>query len=298
MIDRITIYINDVELDDVKDRLSLSLSGIAKDESYKYASTIKNLKISYEGRQLKIKGSLHKYANGNNYSLFTYEEAKNVLHELSDIIGVSLNQFIVTSIELGLNIQLDAEVERYLNILHSYKLRPFIMMSPLKGTSKLKGKKCVFSEYSIKFYDKTFEAIKKGRIKREEVPANLLRYEIQLSRKQLKSSGFTNVTGQNLLSPLHYTRFKHLMKQIFNEIIFNDMVDYTGCLEDDIKKHIFAISDKYSYYLQCLKDYFGETEYRKERRRTNALLKRMSSLPKGKLETELKSKFNAAISKI
>lgn len=55
MIDRITIYINDVELDDVKDRLSLSLSGIAKDESYKYASTIKNLKISYEGRQLKNK---------------------------------------------------------------------------------------------------------------------------------------------------------------------------------------------------------------------------------------------------
>lgn len=48
----------------------------------------------------------------------------------------------------------------------------------IKGTSRLKGCKCVCYEYSMKFYYKTFEAIKKGRIKREEVPANLLRYKI------------------------------------------------------------------------------------------------------------------------
>lgn len=298
MIDRIKIYIGDVELEDVETRLRLSPSGVAKDGSYKYTSIIRNLRIVYAGRQLKITGSLHKYAKGNNFSLFTYEEAKNVLHELSGIIGIPLKRFVITSIELGINIQLDAEIERYLNILYSYKLHPFIMMSPLKGTSKLKGRKCVFSEYSIKFYDKTFEATKKGRLKREEVPDNLLRYEIQLSRKQLKSLGFTNVTGQNLLSPLHYTRFKRLMKRIFDKIVFDDTVDYTGCLEDDIKKHILAMSDKYGYYLQCLKDYFGEAEYRKERRRTNELLKKMSSLPKGELETELKSKFDIAISKV
>lgn len=298
MIDRITIYIEDVELDDVKDRLGLSPSGVAKDESLIYASSIKNLKFEYKVRRLNIMGSLHKYVKGDNYSLFTYEEAKNVLLELSDIIGIPLNRFVVTSIELGVNIQLDNDVTCYLHTIHSYKSNSFIPMTPLKGTSKLKGSKCVFSEYSIKFYDMTFEAMKKGRIKREEVPANLLRYEIQLSRKQLKSLGFTNVTGQNLLSPLHYTRFKRLMKRIFDKIIFDDTVDYTGCLEDDIKKHIFAMSDKYGYYLQCLKDYFGETEYRKERRRTNELLKRMSSLPKGGLETELKSKFETVISKI
>ena len=298
MIDRITIYINDVELEDVETRLDLSPSGIDKDGCYKYASTIENLKFTYAGKRLKIEGSLHKYRKGNNYSLFTYEEAKNVLHELSDIIGIPLNRFVVTSIELGLNIQLDKDVVNYLHTIKSYKSNRFIPMTPLKGTSKLKGCKCVFSEYSIKFYDKTFEAIKKERTKREEVPANLLRYEIRLSRKQLKSLGFTNVTGQNLLSPLHYTRFKRLMKRIFDKIVFDDTLDYSGCLEDDIKKHIFVMSDKYGYYLQCLKDYFGETEYRKERRRTNELLKRMSSLPKGGLETEVKSKFEISISKI
>ena len=298
MIDRITIYINEVELEDVETRLDLSPLGVAKDGSYKYASTIKNLRFTYEGSRLKITGSLHKYANGNNYSLFTYEDARKVLHKLSDIIGIPLERFVITSIELGINIQMDKEIEHYLRIIHSYKSNSFIPMTPLKGTSRLKGCKCVFSEYSIKFYDKTFESTRKERIKREEVPANLLRYEIQLSRKQMKSFGFMNVTGQNLLSPLHYTRFKHLMKRIFGKIVFDDTVDYTGCLEDDIKRHIFVMSDKYDYYLQCLKDYFGDDVYRKERRRTNELIKRMSSLPKGGLETELKSKFNIAISKV
>lgn len=149
MIDRITIYINDVEFEDVETCLDLSPSGIDRDGSYKYASTVENLKFTYAGRRLKIEGSLHKYRKGNNYSLFTYEEAKNVLIELSDTIGIPLNRFVVTSIELGLNIQLDKDVANYLHIICSYKSNRFIPMTPLKGTSKLKGCKCVFSEYSL-----------------------------------------------------------------------------------------------------------------------------------------------------
>ena len=300
MIDRIKIYIENVEFDEIEKRLRLLPHGESWDKSWTYSSHIKNLKIFYKNKRLELSGSLHKYIKGNNFSMFTYKEAKDALCELSDYIGIPLKQFIVTSIELGINMQLDKNVTHYLSIIHSYKSHPFILMSPLKGTSKLKGCKCVFSEYTIKFYDKTFEARKSHipKKERDDIPKNLLRYEIQLSRKQLKSLGFTNVTGQNLLSPLHYTRFKRLLKGVFDKIIFDSIVDYTGCLEDDIKRHIFTLSDKYGYYLQCLKDYFGETEYRKEKRRTNELLKRMSLLPKGGLETELKSKFETAISKI
>ena len=46
MIDRIRIYVNDVEFDDVETRLALSPSGIDKDGSFKYASTIRNLKFT------------------------------------------------------------------------------------------------------------------------------------------------------------------------------------------------------------------------------------------------------------
>lgn len=204
MIDRITIYIDDVKFEDVEKRLGLTPSKVAEDESLIYSSLISNLRFTYKGNRLTITGSLHKYAKGNNYSLFTYEEAKAVLLKLSDITNIPLKYFIVTSIELGVNFQMNKDVSRYLNTIHSYKSNRFIPMTPLKGTSQLRGCRCSFSEYSIKFYDKTFEAIKSSRIpiaERDKVPVNLLRYEIKLSRKQLKNKGFTNVTGSNLLSP-------------------------------------------------------------------------------------------------
>lgn len=302
MIDRITIYIKDIELDDVKERLDLLLTGEAKDGSSIYSTQLRNLKITYKGRSLWIAGSLHKYAKGNNYTLFTYEEAKNVLLELSAYIGISLEHFVVSSIELAVNVQMDKHTEKYLAILHSYKAHPFIYMSPMKGTSKLKGRKCHLAEYTIKFYDKTFEAIKDSRLPKDrwgEIPDRLLRYEIQLSRKQLKNKGFMDVTGKNLLSPLHYTRFKRLMNSIFDQIGFDDItINYSGMLEDDVKRYIFAKSERYELYLQYLKEEKGEKEYRKKRRRTNELIKRVAPLLKGKFESELKSKIKLAMSKV
>ncbi|WP_455496506.1 hypothetical protein [Coprobacter sp.] len=303
MIDRIKFYIDDVDLDTVKERLELRCSSkVAYDESERFEAEYKNLKIKYVGKRLQIEGSLHKFVKGNNYSLFTYEEAKEALCVLSKYIGISLELFIVSSIELAINIQMEKEIEKYLVILHSYKTHPFIYMPPMKGTSKLKGRKCHLAEYTIKFYDKTFEAIKKSRLPKDrwgEVPKNLLRYEIQLSRKQLRNKGLMNVTGKNLLSPLHYTRFKRLMNSIFDEIIFDDItINYSGMLEDDVKRYIFAKSERYDSYLQYLKEEKGEKEYRKERRRTNELLKRIAPLSKGEFQSELESKLELAMSEI
>ena len=75
-------------------------------------------------------------------------------------------------------------------------------------------------------------------------------------------------------------------------------MDYTGYLENDIKRYIFAKSDRYDYYLQCLKIISVLLNIVKEKRRTNELLKRMDSLPKGELTAEIKSKFEIAMSKI
>ncbi len=48
-----------MEFEDVEACLALSPSGIDKDRSFKYASTIKTLKFTYAGKQLQIAGSLH-----------------------------------------------------------------------------------------------------------------------------------------------------------------------------------------------------------------------------------------------
>lgn len=302
MIDRIKFYINDVNFDDISKCLDLSPIRVDRDESFIYGAKLKNLRVKYMRNRLEIEGSLHKYAKGNNYCLFTYEEAKNVLYELSICTGISLDRFIVTSIELGVNMQMKFDPGKYLNIQNQYQGVKFIPMPPLARTSKLRGCRCKLSEYEIKFYDKTFETIRSSRIKKEDrgtVPANILRYELSFSRKQLKYEGFTNVTGKNLLSPLHYSRFKKLMIRIFDRIVFDDiLINYSEMLEEDVKRYIFVMSDKYDVYLQYLKEERGEREYRKEKRRKREFLKRLAPLTEGTFESELRSIFRLAISKI
>ena len=302
MIDRIKFYITDVDFDSVEERLGLHPYGIAKDESINYKGKIGHLNVAYKGTRLEIEGSLHKYAHGNNYDLFTYEEAKVVLVKLSEITGISLDRFIVSSIELGVNLIMNKEPKSYFNILHSYKHNSFIPMSPLKRTNKLMGCKCKLSEYEIKFYDKTFEYIQSEKIpvlERGKVPVNILRYEIMLTRKQLTYNGFKNVTGKNLLSPLHYGKFKRLLKKLFVKIVMTELsFNHSKVLQDDVKNYIFVTSKAYEKYLQYLKDVHGEKEYRKEVRRKNIIINKVQPFLTGELEKELKEKIATVLSKI
>ncbi len=302
MIDRIKFYIKDVDYNDIKDRLGLHEYGVAKDDSSNYAGYIKNLKIFYKGTTLSVEGSLHKYAHGNNHDIFTYEEAKSVILQLSDIIGISLERFVVSQIELGLNLKMINEPKRYIDIINSYKHTEFISMSPLKGTSKIMGCRCKLSEYELKFYDKTFEYIRSEKIKvskRETVPINILRFEIMLSRKNLKYNGLCNVTGKNLLSELHRRKFKMLLKNLFSKIVMSELsFNSDKVMLDDVKSYTFAMTNEYKKFLQYIKCTYGEKEYRKEMRRKNKLIEKVKPFLTGDLEIELKEKFAVALSKI
>lgn len=304
MIDRIKFQIKDVDFDELEKRLDLvPVSHSRRTEASVYGATLKNISVTfYSESRFTVNGSLHKYSKGNNFSLFTYKEAKEALIELSIKIGIPLDRFIATNIELGVNMQMNHNPMKYLGMIHSYKTNYFIPMTPLSKTSKIKGCRCKFSEYEIKFYDKTFEAIHSGKIKvadRIKIPENILRFEISLSRKQLIYEGFKNVTGKNLLSNLHYVRFKKLLNRIFNDLIIKDIsIIYTDLLREDVKKYIFAMSESYRLYLDYLKEIPDELEYRKELRSKNALLKKIDSKTIGEFREELFSKFTTALSKI
>lgn len=74
MIDRIKFYIDDVDIETVEKRLDLTPIGVDRYEAETYLSTIKNLKFKYVGRRLMVEGSLHRFAKGNNYSLFKFRK--------------------------------------------------------------------------------------------------------------------------------------------------------------------------------------------------------------------------------
>ena len=304
MIDRIKFQIKDVDFDELEKRLDMVPVSYSKiSEISIYGTTLNNIAVTfYSESRLTVSGSLHKYSKGNNYSLFTYKEAQNVLLDLSTKIGISLNRFVATNIELGLNLHMDFDPQKYFGMIHSYKAHSFIPMTPLSKTNKIKGCKCKLSEYEIKFYDKTFETIHSGKIKvadRFKIPENILRFEIALSRKQLKNEGFKNVTGKNLLSTLHYLKFKKLLSRIFNDLIINDIsIKFADLLQEDVKKYIFAMSDSYNLYLDYLKELPDEIEYRKELRSKNILLKKIDTKTTGEFKKELISKFTTALSEI
>ena len=60
-------------------------------------------------------------------------------------------------------------------------------------------------------------------------------------------------------------------------------------LEDDVKRYIFATSENYDRYLAYLKEYVSEEAYKKERRRTNILLKRVDSFKNRKIKNRIKN---------
>lgn len=307
MIDRISFEIRKFDFEKLKMNLNFQQRSInEKTGEYNYTCKLNNLSVNlYSKKLLRITGSLHKFANGDNFSVFTYEEAKKALHKLSTSIDVPLENFIVTRIELGLNIRMKLDPMKYIETVRQYKKYRFIPMTPYTGTSKINGYRCKLSEYEIKLYDKTSEVILSKKIKvidKDKIPKKILRFEISLSRKKLKDEGFNNVTGKSLLSSMHYIKFKRLFKKIFDDLYFFELpVQYLAeniGNSKDLVKYMFIMSENYKTYTDFLKECNNKDKYYNEFRASKILLNKIRMNSFNTLENELRKRFTLALSQI
>lgn len=102
-----------------------------------------------------------------------------------------------------------------------------------------------------------------------------------------------------MLNSRFYSRFIKIFREIFYKIGFHDIeVDYTKFTPESAKRYIFAMSEDYEYYLDYLKKYQGEKEYRKEVRANDNFLKKIEPLKSSKYENELKEKFEKTMSEM
>lgn len=325
MIDNIKFYIENVDVDEIEKNLlrygaideDLDLVGLDRRTGIsKYGATLNNAitisikltknRVSKETHwKLNGHGSLHKFAKGNNYSLFTIKEAKKAIYDLGLLLGISLNKFVITNMEFAVNMHMKKDPIQYIDTIRKYRVYPFIYMKSLYKSSKLKGKVCKFTDYEIKFYDKTFEATHRNTHLEDIVPVNILRYEMACSRKKLKQLGLKNVTAEKLCleKSLHYRKLENVLEQTLSKVIFHDVaLDYTkeisesGKLSDDmIKDYIFAMSEDYDSFLYYIKARYGEARYKKEKTKKNALIKKMKPFVTNEHTLEVKSKFAEAI---
>lgn len=286
MIDRITFRIEDYNLGELKKRLSADkpMSVNPKTGDINMGWNFRNLNLTITaGGDLWLKNSLHKFAKGGyNYNPFTPKEAQEALIDIYKALNIPLANFIVTNIEIGVNMQMLEDPINYINIIRYYdKSYRFIEMPPLAKTSKIRGVTCYLSEYKIKFYDKTFHSRhKKSEDEKSKVPNNILHYEVGFSSKQSSMLGFRKfkpyraskypLTAEHLLNPRFSNRYVRILRRIFYKIKFYDIgVDYSRLSSDEVKQYIFAMSDNYKYYLEYLKKHCGEKEYPKEIRANN-----------------------------
>lgn len=308
MIDRIVMQINGVAESLIDEKLPDVLSEY--DDSKNVSSgNVKNLRFTYyhKSSTLRIEGSIHKFIKGNNYCRYTFNEAVETLRDLGSYMGIPLSAFRITSIELGVNIQMSEAPMKYIEPITHYKSNKFLYMPPRSRTSKIYGKKCRMAEYGIKFYDKIQDYIIEEGIKKEyrgKLLKNILRYEVQLSRKELITFGFEDPTAENLCTRRYAIFCANLLHSIMDEIIFIDnSIDYTKIphkypksLHNIAKEYIFVTSDGYSRYLDYLKEHVGEDEYKKAKRSKARLLKKVRPFLLGKYEKELKEKFAEELS--
>lgn len=180
-------------------------------------------------------------------------------------------------------------------------------MRPLKKSSHLRGKLCQFTEYVIKYYDKTFEAghpLQKEQ--KESMPSNILRYEIELHPKQYymidsKHTKASTLTAKELLDPHYYSRFAKILGEVFERTELRDLGENHKIKSlEEIKNYIFVMSDGYNLYRNYIKEYRLDEkedakEYKDIRKLKKSLEKEFESLKETENVLELKSKFAEAI---
>ena len=164
---------------------------------------------------VSFEGSLPKCLWGHNLKTLSLKEVRAVIMQLSEGLGVPMYEAVVESVEFAHNFSMTEPPIMYMQKLDAMKaFRP----NGWSGTKYMDNK-----EVRCKFYDKIQEAKKKRELPkygRENLPRNLLRYEVTFSTKGLNRLFGRDIVAEELWS-----------KQIFWTLV----AEWFGYYEDMVK---------------------------------------------------------------
>ena len=122
-----------------------------------------SVKIFRSGR-VWVQGSIHKFWDGHNHSVFTIDEALKAFVQLFEILGAHPTDAKILQIEYGVNLCTPFDPDAFINRLICFKYKPFEGM----GNYEKIGKVCYQREYDIKIYNKGKQYNLKNNILRIE----------------------------------------------------------------------------------------------------------------------------------
>ncbi len=171
----------------------------------------KNLEFKiYENGTITISGSVHKYFNNgkHNYNDFNSNDFKNIVLELSKKFMIPLENCILRSLEIGVNIQPPITSNEIIESCFLHKTSPLeLKRDSIEG----KYKQATHSQYYIKLYNKGLQYKKNHEI---------LRFEIKYSKMEK-----LNKIGIYTLEDLYNTKlsiFKDQLLKEWNNLLFYD----------------------------------------------------------------------------
>lgn len=127
-------------------------------------------------QRLTLAGSLHKYHNGGtvNSGRFTLADIQTAVHDLSIRFGVEPDSTLVENVEIGVNVALPFCPSRVIDAAIVCQNKPFTLFD---GSKPKLGKRCVLSDYEVKYYDKGKQSgDPRAHVLRVEVKVKKMRY--------------------------------------------------------------------------------------------------------------------------
>lgn len=120
-----------------------------------------------------LKGSLHKYKNEgkHNYDDFTWDEVFQVVDELSETLGIKIQDLPLINLEWGINVETEMPPKQILSGLVMHHGCRFDKMYVNPGTHYV----CSHSQFNLKAYDKGVQ---------NRLAQNLLRIEISANKSK------------------------------------------------------------------------------------------------------------------
>ena len=190
---------------------------------------------------VSFEGSLPKCLWGHNLKTLSLKEVRAVIMQLSEGLGVPMYEAVVESAEFAHNFSMTEPPIMYMQKLDAMKaFRP----NGWSGTKYMDNK-----EVRCKFYDKMQEAKKKRELPKygkENLPRNLLRYEVTFCKK-----GLDKLFGRDIVA-----------KELWSKQVFWTLVaEWFGYYEDmvklpndcwDVDYHIFESAKDFAKWCICI----------------------------------------------
>ena len=165
----------------------------------------RGLRVEYrpETRRLRVRGSLHSFAHGDNLDTFAAPDVGAACAELSEVLSMPADRLTVHKLEVGVNLPLPTSPRPFLESLTSHKGSPFTALNPPKGASRPLAYGAHHADYRLKLYDKGTYSRLQGRYPPDTAAPHLLRYELvfECQRPMRTVTGLASITLADLPHP-------------------------------------------------------------------------------------------------